>query len=173
MSDPSSPGAARHRPVAALLVVCGLVLLLTAALLVWQARAASDLAQDRELDSEAVAAARAQTMDWASVDFRDAEAYVETVKANATGDFLDKFEKTDETLVNLIVTNKSKQVPTVPPGGVGLIEREGDTARVVVALDATVTNISTPEPAPRQYRLMLTLHRVDGQWRTAQLELVP
>lgn len=109
---------------------------------------------------------------WGAVDHRRLDDYVESVKESATGDFLEQFEQSEEALRELVAENRSVQLPTVPPDGIGLLERIDDTARVLVAMDATVTNKATEQPQPRQYRLQLTLLEEDGTWRVSGLEFV-
>ena len=69
--------------------------------------------------------------------------------------------------------NESIQVPTIPRNGVALLERKGDEAAVIVAIDAVVTNLATKgRPQPRQYRMKATMERVEGQWLISKLEYV-
>ena len=159
--------------VAALTVV--LFLLLTApAAAFWysQSQALSEAKEARAADREVVDAATRHTLAWASVDYRDPEGYVETVEENATGDFLKEFKESQDALRQLLRSNRSVQVPTIPEGGAGLIERDSGVATVLVAMDATVTNKSTKTPQPRQYRLKVTLEQVDGEWLTSGLEFI-
>ena len=138
----------------------------------WQSRELGDAEASQAEDRDALDAATRQTLAWASVDYREADEYVATVEAGATGDFLTQFQESEDALRQLLQTNKSVQVPTIPEGGAGLMEREGDQAKVLVAMDATVTNKSTTTPAPRQYRLQVTLEQVDGEWLTSGLEFI-
>ena len=106
------------------------------------------------------------------MDYREADEYVETVEEGATGEFLKQFEESEDALRELLEANQSVQVPTIPEGGAGLLERDGDQARVLIAMDATVTNKSTKTPQPRQYRLQVTLVKEDGEWLTSGLEFI-
>jgi Mce-associated membrane protein len=155
-------------------VVAALVLPVAAAFGLW-------LWQDGERDAAAAAAAEdraalnaatLQTLNWASVDYRDVDAFVEKVASGATGPFLQQFQESETALRRLIGANESVQVPTIPRGGAGLLERRGDEARVLIVMDAQVTNTSTEKPQPRQYRLQVTVSKVEGQWLTSELEFV-
>ncbi len=64
------------------------------------------------------------------------------------------------------------QVPTIPKDGAALLERRGSEARVIVAMDAAISNKRTEEPQPRQYRLQVTLQREDGRWLVTALEFI-
>jgi Mce-associated membrane protein len=123
-------------------------------------------------DAAALKAATREVLAWASVDYRKVDEYFASVKAGATGDFLEQFTQTEEPLRKLLTENKSIQVPTIPKDAAGLLERDGDKARVIVAMDAAVTNTSTKTPQPRQYRLELGLQQVDGEWLVDNLEFV-
>ena len=117
-------------------------------------------------------AATRETLAWASVDYRKADEYVASVEESATGEFLAQFQESEKALRQLLATNKSVQLPTIPEGGVGLVERKGDQAKVLVAMDATVTNKASREPQPRQYRLLVTLDKVEDEWLTSGLEFI-
>ena len=159
-----------------LLLGLALVLPVAAAAGVWQWQAAelSDAEESRAEDRAALNAATRQTLAWASVDYRQADEYVATVEDGATGDFLTQFQESEDALRELLESNRSVQVPSIPEGGAGLIERDedSDVATVLIAMDATVTNKSTQTPQPRQYRLKVTLAKEDGEWLTSGLEFI-
>lgn len=152
------------------------VLLLVGAVSIWAWMWAVDERDSQKraeaADHAAVDAARDVALDWTRVDYKNADGYVDLVASRATGSFHKEFTDSADALVELMKANKSVQTATIPPDGIGLIERTADTAQVAVALDAEVTNVSTPTPAPRQYRLRITLELVDGEWLTSGLEFV-
>lgn len=181
MDDRRSDGGAmsaasrRHRPRRAtvlLTLLCVVLVAAGASLWLWQRgeHRAADASAAR--DREVLAAATQEALALGSVDYRKLDEYVAAVKAGATGDFLKQFEAGEASLTKFLTKNKSVNVPTIPDDGVGLIERDGDAARVMVALDAVVTNTSTSKPEPRHYRFLFTLQRVDGTWLTSQLEIL-
>lgn len=149
-----------------------LPVILAAGLWVWQHREHQAADESRAEDRAAVTAATRETLAWASVDYRKADDYVTSVEAGATGDFLAQFQKSEPALRELLRTNKSVQVPSIPKDGAGLLERDGDQAQVLIALDATVTNKSTKTPQPRQYRLQVSLVKTGGEWLTSGLEFI-
>ena len=138
----------------------------------WQAAELRDAEDSRSTDREVLNAATRQTLAWAAVDYRKADEYVASVEEGATGAFLKQFEESEDALRQLLEANKSVQVPTIPEGGAGLLERSGNEARVLIAMDATVTNKETKTPQPRQYRLQVTLVEDDGEWLTSGLEFI-
>ncbi len=119
-----------------------------------------------------VDAATLETLSWASVDYRKIDDFVAKVKAGATGPFLQQFAQSETALRTLIRSNRSVQVPTIPKDGAALLERRGDEARVLIVMDADVTNKSTSTPQPRQYRLQVTVTKEKGRWLTSDLEFV-
>lgn len=151
-----------------------LILPVAAAAGVWQWQAAElrDAEDSRSTDREVLNAATRQTLAWAAVDYRKADEYVTSVEEGATGAFLRQFQESEDALRQLLKANKSVQVPTIPEGGAGLLERSGDEARVLIAMDATVTNKEAKTPQPRQYRLQVTLVESDGEWLTSGLEFI-
>jgi Mce-associated membrane protein len=145
---------------------------LAAALAVWQWLELADQRAAEDDDRAAVEAATEVTLAWASVDHRRADEYVETVKEGATGAFLKEFSASENALRALLKDNKSVQVPTIPEDGVGLVERSGDEARVLIAMDATVDNTSVKRPQPREYRLQVTVSKVEGEWLVSGMEFI-
>ena len=172
MSIPPAPGPARLRTLLAVLLV---VLPLVVGGVAWWLtdREHDDAEAGRAEDRAVVDAATLEVLNWATVDYRELDDYFDVVREGATGQFLDEFTQTEKTLRQGLVQNESVQVPTIPKNGAGLLERDGDTARVVVAFDAVVTNLATKgKPQPRQYRMQVTLKKVDGDWLTERLEFV-
>lgn len=165
-------GSRGARNLVVLALVIALPLVLAGGLWLWQARAL-DRAQDAEHeDRAALDAATALTLAWASVDHRKVDEYVDTVRSGATGAFRAQFEKAEPFLRQTLADNKSVQVPTIPKEGAALLERRDDEARVIVAMDAAVSNKSTRRPQPRQYRLQVTLRKEGDQWLVSGLEFI-
>jgi hypothetical protein len=165
-----------RRPHPVLLVLAALIALLPAALGIgvwlWQNDRHQAATEARDDDRAALNAATAETLAWATVDYRKVDDYFAAVEQGATGAFLDQFKQSEDALRKLLATNKSVQVPTIPKDGAALLERKDDQARVLIALDAVVTNTSSSKPQPRQYRLQLTLQRKGDDWLTDKLEFV-
>jgi Mce-associated membrane protein len=144
------------------------------ALWLWQHDRLGDLEAAEADDRRALDAATRVTLAWATIDHTKADEYIATVQDGATGTFLSEFTEAEETLRALLEDNESVQVPTIPKDGAGLLEhKEGsDTATVLVAMDASVSNKDTEEPQPRQYRLRVTMTEVDGEWLVSNMEFI-
>jgi len=161
------------------LLVVALVIPVVAAAAVWisQSGRLADAEADQAADRAALDAATRETLAWATVDYRKVDDYVARVKSGATGRFLEQFTSSEKVLTALVTSNKSVQVPTIPKDGAGLIcgatERcDSGDAQALVAMDATVTNKNTKSPAPRQYRLKITLDQSGGDWKIENLEII-
>ena len=163
--------------VVALVAALVIPVVAAAAVWLWQAGRLDDQQADQASDRAALDAATRETLAWATVDYQKVDEYVARVKSGATGRFLSQFNASEKALKALVTSNQSVQVPTIPKDGAGLIcgatERcdQGD-AQALVAMDATVTNKSTKTPAPRQYRLKITLEESGGDWKIENLEFV-
>ena len=170
--SPAGRGRRSARDLVVLVVVLALPVVLAGALWLWQARELDQAEDARAEDRAAVNAATALTLAWASVDHREVDEYVAAVRSGSTGDFLQEFDNAEPFLRQTLKDNKSVQVPTIPKEGAALLERSGDEARVIVAMDAAVSNKSTRRPQARQYRLQVHLRKQDGEWLVSGLEFI-
>jgi len=159
-------------PLLLVVLLLAVPVLAAGGLWLWQRQEHQQADESRAEDKAALTAATRETLAWASVDWRKADDYVKAVEAGSTGDFLAQFQKSEPALRQLLSSNKSVQVPSIPKDGAGLLERDGDQAQVLVALDATVTNKSTKTPQPRQYRLKVSLVKKGDAWLTSELEFI-
>ena len=172
MSVPPGPGPRLARTLISVALLL-LPVVAGASLYLWQASERDGTVEAAQRDDDAVRAAKHEVLTWASVDYQKLDDYFTQVKAGATGEFLDQFEQTESTLRQGLTENESVQVPTIPRNGVALLERTGDQARVIVAIDAVVTNLTTNgKPQPRQYRMQATMQEIDGKWLISKLEYV-
>jgi Mce-associated membrane protein len=164
----------RNRSWTTIAAAVALVALVAAAATLWrwQAHELAVLQQGRADDAAAVTAATLETSTWAHVDYRKADEYFAAVERGATGTFLNQFKASVPATKQLLAANKSVQVPTIPKDGAALMERKGSTAKVLIAMDATVTNKSTTKPQPRQYRLQVTLTKAGGRWLISDLGFI-
>jgi Mce-associated membrane protein len=120
--------------------------------------------------ADALAAAKAETLAFTTLDYRNAKASLARVQRGATGDFGQQFAKQSPAIVRLTRQNQSVSKGTVVSAGV--VSMDPDSARVIVVADSRVTNKSTSKPVPRHYRLQLDLVRKGGDWLTTALEFV-
>lgn len=132
-------------------------------------RAAARAEQERY--GEVLEAARQTATAFVNIDYRDPQASFDAVAAGATGEFLEQYEGSTESLVELLTTNESVMSGAVRAAAVTGID--ADSATVIVATNGSVSNVSSDEEqTARDFRLRLDLLLVDDVWRTNNLEFV-
>lgn len=171
-----SAGAGTSRPFASGLLL-GLALLLVvvaAVLFAGGAEGSPGTAGSASLSqrhSAVIAAARAETLAFLTVDYRDMDPLVDEVLDGATGDFAEEYAQARDQLVAKARAGRSVSTGEVRAAGVAEL---GETSAVVyVAADGTVTSTSTDGKAQvRPYRFRLGLVREDGRWLTSELRIL-
>jgi Mce-associated membrane protein len=131
----------------------------------WHAMSAEQKRYDSVLD-----AATAEALAFTTLDHRTVEEDIAQVLEGATGSFKKQFQSSSSQLKQLTAQNKSVSKGQVLKAGV--VSSDEDSARVIVVADSTVSNVRTPSPQPRHYRLQLDLVRKDDQWLTSDLQFV-
>ena len=167
MSKPESPAASRLGWLSLALIALLVVLLAVGVVMFSKWR---DEKTTHEAYDDALAAAKAETLAFTTLDYRSAKASVDRVQKGATGDFAKQFAKQSAAIEKLTRQNKSLSKGTVVSAGV--VSMDKDSARVIVVADSQVTNKTTKKPVPRHYRLQLDLEKKDGEWLTGALEFV-
>ncbi len=150
--------------VMALLVVAGLV----AAVLVGRSVLAAR--QRVALGEDAVAAATQLGVNFTTLDYRSFDRDAGRVLAGSTGAFKAEFSAQSSQLKTLVTSNKAVSKGKVLRAG--LVSYDADSARVLLVVDADVTNSSAATPVARHYRMQVDLNRSGGQWLAAQLQFV-
>ena len=147
-----------------LMVVAALLL---AALLGHRALAGRAEIQNRH---DALAAARQIAVNFSTLDYRTFDRDIARVTASATGGFRTDFAGQAAQIKSVVVANKS--VSTGQVAQAAIVTSTAKTARVLLALDATVTNTASASPTARHYRVQLDLTKVNGHWLANQLQFV-
>lgn len=166
--------------VVALVLACACV---SGAVVIWQQQRADDrvvrespetlppTAAEAARYGEVMQSARETADALLNIDYRDPDASFEAVSQTATGTFLDQYEASSESLVDLVTQYESVQTGEIDSAAVSSID--ADDATVLVAATTTVTNLQTGDDGQlRVYRILITLVREDGQWLTNDLEFV-
>ena len=118
----------------------------------------------------AVSAARQAIKNLDSLSAPTVDADVKRIVEGATGMFKDQFSKAQVQLKQIVVQRKTSSTATVLSAGV---ERsDSDTARVLVAVDRTVKDSTTPQGVVAHDRWKLELEKHAGRWLVADLEPV-
>lgn len=125
----------------------------------------------QERYGEVLAAARAEVEAIVDIDYRSARADLDAVAAGATGELARRYDSSSAEVLAALRRNRS-----VSDGAVlwaGLADLREDRASVIAATRGTVANVRTGgREVARFFRLRLELVRVDGTWKTADLEFV-
>ena len=167
-SPPTSEATASRLGVVSLLLLGLLVILLATGVVAYtQWR---DEKTKHDAYAEALASARAETLAFTTLDYRNAKASLARVQKGATGEFGKEFARQSPAIERLTRQNQSVSKGTVVSAGV--VSMDPDSARVIVVADSKVTNKSTNRPVPRHYRLQLDLIRKGRDWLTSALEFV-
>lgn len=176
VTDPAhQSGAGRWGSVNAVLAVTVVVLLVGTVLLLARGPKATpgqSAAEATSVQYQAVTkAARAQTLAFLTVNYKDMDPLIAKVLAGATGTFKEEYDKAK---VNIKAT--AQQGQSVSSGkvlSVGIGDMDAKSAVVFVAADSQVSNTTTKgETQPRYYRLQLNMVRKGDAWLTSNLQFV-
>ena len=131
----------------------------------------ADAKADQERYGAVLSSARAETEAFINIDYREAQSSIDKVAAGATGEFAKQYTESTDSVIEVLEQNESVMDGEVKWAGV--VSVDGDSATVIAATTGTVANkASQGEPVARNFRVQLTLERVDGEWLTSNLEFV-
>ncbi|MGE2723756.1 hypothetical protein [Mycolicibacterium pulveris] len=151
-----------------LAILCTGALLAASGYMVWQHREAADL---EKLQAEYAAAGRQSVVTLMSLDFNNAEADVQRIIDNSTGQFRTDFEAQAKDFVQ--VAQDSKVVTDVTVNSTAVESMNQDSAVVLVAATSRVTNAAGAQQEPRAWRLSVDLQRDGDQIKMSKVEFVP
>jgi Mce-associated membrane protein len=154
-------------------VVPVVLALLTLALVVGAAWTLVDVQKEREAqdrDAAALAAGREAAVAFTSYDYRHIDDDLDRVASRSTGDFRQQFTKALGALSAAI--KKAHGVSRGEVSQAGLVRSSAESAVVMAAVDASITNRSTQGGSTRRYRLQITLALVDGDWLISDISPV-
>lgn len=130
----------------------------------------ADARESEQRYDAVLAAARAEALAFTTLDHTSVKEDTARVLAGATGSFRRQFESSRGQLTELATRNQSVSKGKVLSAGV--VSADADSARVVVVADSMVSNVNTPTPQPRHYRIQMDLVRHGDAWLTSDLEFV-
>ncbi len=156
-------------------MVLALLLVATTALLFTRGAAATPGDSKAEALSRQYAdvtkAARAETLAFLTVDYKNMDPLIEKVLAGATGAFKSQYQRAKPTLKATAQQGESTATGKVREVGIGDIT--GESAVVFVAADGEVKNKNSKGKAePRAYRFKLTMVREGDKWLTSDLQIL-
>lgn len=121
--------------------------------------------------AEFAAAARQVAVSLMSIDHTKADADVQRIIDNSTGEFRDEFAHASGDFVRLA---KDAKVTTEATATAAAVESMTDDAAVVlVTVSSTVTNAEGAKDSPRNWRLSVDLRRDGDQIKMSKVEFVP
>lgn len=162
----TSTGPRRRRWPTALVAVLVLAAVAALAVSALQLRGINSREEDRD---ELLGTARQAAVAFTSYDHADLDTSFAAVLALATDDFSRQFTAASGQLRPIITEKKATARGEVLGVGVERYEQDEDTATVLVATDATVTNAEFPDGALQRFRLRVTLERGSSGWRVDEI----
>lgn len=129
------------------------------------------VAHHQQRAAEFAAAARQDAIWVMSIDANKAREDVQRIIDNTTGTFKAGMLLSAEDLVNAV--QQSNVSTTVDIAGVAVESMTEDSAVVLVAAKAAVVNRDKDKPAPRSWRIVMTLQRDGGQPKVSNIEVLP
>jgi Mce-associated membrane protein len=125
-----------------------------------------------EARQQALAAAKQTTVNFVSVSAATVDRDLQRVTAGATGDFKDEFTRGAPQVRAAVVQNNVDSHGSVLRAG--LVSGDGDSAVVLVAVDATVKNVNAPQGRLSHYRIQVDVTRdaKSGRWLVSKLQFV-
>lgn len=160
-------GGPAGRVVLAMLALVVVVALVATGALAPKISAAG--ARDDQRD-EVLHAARQQTVNFTTLDYRHLDRDLGRVLAGSTGDFRKQFQAGTKNLTQLVTANKAVSKGEVLEAG--LVSSDNDSARVLVVADSDVVNAANPKGEKRHYRIQLDLVRQQDSWLVSDLTFV-
>lgn len=159
-------------PRRVLLVVTALAAVATVVTgLLWVTAANSGtlaMARDRDV---VLADARQAAINLNTLDWKDVDAGLALWEQSATGGVLAEFQQNRAQYAKAVTEAKRSTVATVPDAAVTELDDRAGVARVIVAVDVTVTPDGQAPVVTRQ-RLQMEMNRTPAGWKVAKLSPV-
>lgn len=176
-TSPALPAKIREEPPSAIrrawrLVDVALVALVLAALVAAGLVVRGTLADraDEAARADALAAARRLAVSFTTMDYRTYDRDAKRVVDGSGGQLRQEFTHSTDALKKAMTTNRSTTRGRVLDAAV--VDADRDSARVLIVVDADVTNTSATTPSARHYRIQLDLARQGGRWLGTDLSFV-
>lgn len=132
--------------------------------------------QDDTAQADALAAARQHVDGFMTTSAGSVDTDLDRIEAAATGEFKEQWTKQKPSLRESIVANQATSVGEVLSAAVVFdnpdYPTDRDSVGVIVAADATVTNVNAPEGRIVHYRVIVEMSLVDDKWLIGKLEFV-
>lgn len=164
VTPPSAPGRSRRTRLLADVVLVVLIAGLAAAVVLLANRNPGGLHEDAQV------AAQHYALDLTTYDYQHIDQSFATVAAHTTGRFATQYRQVGQKLRTTITEAHAKSTGRVIASGVR--SASGDRVVVLLFVDQTVRNTSSPKGVIEHNRMQMTLQKQDGQWLIAGVDLL-
>ena len=171
--DADAPGPPAKEPMSAARRAMLLALAVAVALAVlagWLGFRAHQSEQVHTQRSQFLQVARQGALNLTTIDWQKAEGDVQRILDGATGQFYDDFAKRSQPFIEVVEKAKSTTVGTITEAG--LETQTTDSARVLVAVTVTTSNVGAPQPDPHAWRMRISVQKVGDQAKVSNVEFV-
>ena len=115
-------------------------------------------------------AGRQGALDLSSVDYTRVEADVHRVLEASTGTFHDDFERRSPPFIQEVLRTKTKAVASIAEAGLETADLTG--AKVLVAVKVTTTREGSTDQRVKGWRMRISVQRVGGDIKIADVEMI-
>ncbi|TDD94517.1 hypothetical protein E1298_06725 [Actinomadura rubrisoli] len=126
---------------------------------------------DADRRAKAAQSARQMGVNLMTLDNATAQRDLDRIVAGTTGNLKNKLGTQSKVLLDQLAKTGAKS--TVSDVEAAVVSIDGDSAEVMVSLNGTVTNAKVKDGAPRAYRYVMDLTRVQDRWLVSDMEMVP
>ncbi|MGH3914569.1 MAG: hypothetical protein ACRDTC_14365 [Pseudonocardiaceae bacterium] len=105
-----------------------------------------------------------------SIDYRTADRDLQQVLDGSTAEFAEEFGISGPAFISVVKETQLVSRGEVTSAGVERVDEE--SARVLVAVKASVSNAAAPQGTPRNYRMGVELVLLDGRWLVSKVEFL-
>lgn len=158
----------RKRPAMAISTVALVAVLVAGAVGVWQLRSSH---REQTRDAAVLEVARQVAADLVTVGSENPRADVERILDGTTGELRQQFADVADAFTTVLDQGAVSATGEVPSAGI--VEVSEDSATVIAAVIAVVSNNESPEGQRRAYRMQLTVDNVDDRWAVSNMEVLP
>ncbi|QLL06143.1 hypothetical protein [Mycobacterium vicinigordonae] len=118
-----------------------------------------------------VQVARQCALNLTTIDYTKVESDVRRIIDSATGSFHDDFEKRSGPFIEVVKQAQAKSEGTIIEAG--LESADNGQAQVLVAVNVKTSNAGVAEQEPRAWRMRVSVVKVGGTIKIANVEFVP
>lgn len=170
-SPPAAGGGPRrsrgYLAVLAGLTAAAVLLLVLGLVFVWRL-VDIDMAQSHR--EAALQTARQVADNLTSIDYRTADRDVQQILDASTEQFAEEFGISGPAFISVVKETQLVSRGEVTSAGIERVDDE--SARVLVAVKASVSNAAAPQGTPRNYRMGVELMFIDGRWLVSKVEFL-